>query len=221
MVVEHAAQGACGVFKADFDARRVAVGQDAACFVVVDRVAHSVVPAPARLLPGDEVLGSEGVDGAARAASGALVQARCPVNGQYAAQGVGDESQVGPRRVQVPTARYPAAVDPDVAAQYLDFDVLTALGVFLVGQADALRNRLGGSRGEERGCEHKGQHQGAREEARSHGKQRLRTRKPTNTMNSVAACACWASVEGWLRHQAKNGVERRKLDRAVQPIRNK
>ena len=82
---------------------------------------------------GNEVLGAEGVDGAARAASGTLVQAGGAVNGQDAAHGVGDEAQVGPGGVQVPPASHPTAVDADIPAQDLDFDVLPALGVFLVG----------------------------------------------------------------------------------------
>ena len=125
-----------GVFKADFDARRVAVGQDAARFVVVDRVAQPVVPAPAIWGLGDEVLGAEGVQGGAAAGAGvagAFIQAGGAVDGQYAAQGVRDELEVRPRRVQVPPTRQPAAVDPHIAAQDLDLDVLTALGVFLVG----------------------------------------------------------------------------------------
>ena len=80
-----------GVFKAEFDARRVAVDQDAARFVVVDRVAGAVVPAPATFLLGNEVLGAEGVQGGAAAGAGvagAFIQAGGAVDGQYAAQGV-------------------------------------------------------------------------------------------------------------------------------------
>jgi hypothetical protein len=134
-------QPPCGIaHHADFDAVAVGVAHHLAAGVVVDGVARSVVPLPARRFAlarqagSDEVVFVKGVDGATHTA-GFAVDAIRSAHGQHASHGVGDEHEVCPGVVEVPLAVGPGAVDGDVPAHDFDDEVLGAFGVVLVGQA--------------------------------------------------------------------------------------